>query len=66
MVNRRKDTNISLKPLSFDQVIRELARAPKQKLEECEPGATKAQVFEALHVLATTKVIPKPSPKKCS
>jgi hypothetical protein len=36
------------------------------KLEECEPGATKDQVFQALRILATTKVTPKPAPKKKS
>jgi hypothetical protein len=32
------------------------------KLEECNPGATKAQIFDALRILATAK----PAPKKKS
>lgn len=36
------------------------------KLEECQPGATKAQVFEALRIIATTEVKPKPTSKKKS
>ena len=36
------------------------------KLENCEPGATKTQVFEALRIVATTEVKSKPDSKKPS
>ena len=36
----------------------------KQKLEECEPGTIKSEVFEVLRIIATTKAKPKSAPKK--
>jgi hypothetical protein len=33
---KHKDTTITLKPLTFEEVIRELARTPKQKDSQAE------------------------------
>lgn len=41
-------------------------RKELKNLEDCNPGATKAQVLEALRIVATTEVKSKPSSKKPS
>jgi hypothetical protein len=47
MAKRHKDTTISLKPLTFEEAMRELAKTPKHKDSQAEePGNTKEDALE--------------------
>ncbi len=63
---KREVTIVPLKPLTFEELIKELAKTPKYKdtvhrLEDYEPGATPAQVLKALKKVAKAKPSHKPS-----
>lgn len=52
MTKRRKDTSVLLGPLTFEEVIRELAKAPNHDLEDYAPGASRLTVFNDLRKTA--------------
>ena len=48
MTKQRKDTSVSLQPLTFDEAIRELVKTPKRKDSEVgESGNSKEAVPES-------------------
>ena len=52
MAKIRKNTSVSLKPLTFEEVIRELAKLRKHDLEDYSPGASRMAVFSDLNKTA--------------
>ena len=67
MAKQHKDATITLKPLTFKEALRELAKTHQHKnigkrIEYYEPGATQAQVHKALKKVANSpKTSDKPS-----